>query len=130
MSNSERKDLLLTLRCIVHSRLLIMSITKYSCLQQGTIGKTRLFLGEQVKIDKSSYLRKSIHWAHSWVLSNNPHHYRQGTIGFDGTILENDQSWLITMATLTNIPRRYFHQLFHLFYSILQSNRNCPSEAT
>ena len=30
----------------------------------------------------------------------------QGTIGFDGTILENDQSWLITMATLTNIPRR------------------------
>ena len=31
----------------------------------------------------------------------------QGTIGFDGTILENDQSWLITMATLTNIPRRY-----------------------
>lgn len=30
----------------------------------------------------------------------------QGTIGFDGTILENDQSWLITMATLTNIPKR------------------------
>ena len=32
--------------------------------------------------------------------------YLQGTIGFDGTILENDQSWLITMATLTTIPRR------------------------
>ena len=108
MSNSERKDLLLTLRCIVHSLLLIMSITKHSRLQQGTIGKTRLFLGEQVNIDKSSHLRKSIHWAHSWVLSNNPHYYRQGTIGFDGTILENDQSWLITMATLTNIPRRHF----------------------
>lgn len=30
----------------------------------------------------------------------------QGTIGFDGTILENDQSWLITMATIANIPRR------------------------
>ena len=30
----------------------------------------------------------------------------QGTIGFDGTILENDQSWLLTMATLANIPRR------------------------
>ena len=30
----------------------------------------------------------------------------QGTIGFDGTILENDQSWLLTMATIANIPRR------------------------
>lgn len=30
----------------------------------------------------------------------------QGTIGYDGTIMENDQSWLITMATLANITRR------------------------
>jgi hypothetical protein len=29
----------------------------------------------------------------------------QGTIGYDGTIMENDQSWLITMATLANITR-------------------------
>ena len=41
-------------------------------------------------------------WSRSCNFVNNC----QGTIGFDGTILENDQSWLLTMATLANIPRR------------------------
>ena len=40
----------------------------------------------------------------------------QGTIGFDGTILENDQSWLLTMATIANIPRRAVSYIYSLFW--------------
>ena len=58
------------------------------------------------------------------ILKGQYHHtysllfYSQGTIGFDGTILENDQSWLITMATLTNIPRRHFTLIFFIIVNI------------